>query len=430
MDVQGVTVRLYERAGVIQREVRLGDGTKNRKSMGHRDRALAEEQARALAQQLADLRHAGQLGPVTFGQVTALFVEHRLPLLSAERQRSVRGMLALLEAHFGRGFRLEELSQHHVDAYTVGRRSGAVKSPRHRVPGDGVRDGTIRNEIRLLGTVCRWAVGFRVNGRRLLALNPLVGLTLPRERNVRRPIATEARFQATLAVADRVDPRGRFRCMLLLARHTGRRVKAMAQLRASDVLRTREQVERALGAIGQPVTAAAHWPHGALRWRAETDKRRYESVAPLSAAAREALDAYVRACPRVADAPLFPGRRDEAHPVHKALAGYWLRRAERLAGLPRLERGAWHAFRRLWASERRHLPAHDVAAAGGWRSLAVMQTAYQHADAATVYAVLDATASVQPAPEPGAAGGAKGRKEQRKGPRGHTGDTPRTEAQA
>lgn len=96
-----------------------------------------------------------------------------------------------------------------------------------------------------------------------------------------------------------------------------------------------------------------------------------------------------RANPRLGDAPLFPGVTDVTKPIRKHVAAHWLHRAETLAGLPRLEGGAYHPFRRLWASERRHLPAQDVAAAGGWKSLTVMRTAYQHADAATMYSVTD-----------------------------------------
>jgi hypothetical protein len=92
-------------------------------------------------------------------------------------------------------------------------------------------------------------------------------------------------------------------------------------------------------------------------------------------------------------------------PVGKELAGYWLRRAEKIAKLDHMERGGFHAFRRLWASERRHLPAQDVAAAGGWRSLEVMRSAYMHADAETVYSAVE------------------------KRPGGHTPDSPTPEAQ-
>ena len=54
-------------------------------------------------------------------------------------------------------------------------------------------------------------------------------------------------------------------------------------------------------------------------------------------------------------------------------ASKWLGRAEKLAELPKLTRGAFHAFRRLWASERKHLPDEDVAAAGGWTDPATMK---------------------------------------------------------
>jgi integrase len=76
------------------------------------------------------------------------------------------------------------------------------------------------------------------------------------------------------------------------------------------------------------------------------------------------------------------------------MAGYWLSKAEKLAKLEHMERGGYHAFRRAWASERRHLPAQDVAAAAGWRSLQVMRTAYMHADAQTVYSVVESRPAV------------------------------------
>lgn len=396
----GVTVRIYERSagGVLQREV-WTDGRRDRASLGHTDRQLAEQQARTLAQRIAELRFAGQGARVTLGQLTSLHELHRVPLLSAERQRTVRGQVALLVAHFGRAFVVEELSQHDVDRYVQARQTGRVKSPRHRGPGEGVRAGTIRNELHLLGAMLKWGRGHRVHRRRLLTLDPLEGLRLPAEKNMRRPIATEDRFRLTLAKADQVDPMGRFRTLLILARHTGRRISAMCQLRASDVLLSQAAMQRALGAAGMDLAHADQWPHGAIRWPETTDKLGFETVAPISREARAALELYLTEHPRVGDAPLFPATGDDAAAVHKVLAGYWLKRAEVLAGLPKMERGAWHAFRRLWASERRHLPAQDTAAAGGWRSLAVMRTAYQHADAAGVLAVVENAPSARSAPE-------------------------------
>ena len=41
------------------------------------------------------------------------------------------------------------------------------------------------------------------------------------------------------------------------------------------------------------------------------------------------------------------------------------------------------SYRRLFASERKHLPDVDLMRAGGWRDLATMKRSYQQADPAT-----------------------------------------------
>jgi hypothetical protein len=70
-------------------------------------------------------------------------------------------------------------------------------------------------------------------------------------------------------------------------------------------------------------------------------------------------------------------------------ASHVLRRAEERAGLVKLERGAWHPYRRLRAVERRHPPDVDVARAGGWRDLVTMKRSYQRADPVTVLRVVE-----------------------------------------
>jgi len=386
----GVRVRVYERTpgALLSREVRIG-GRKDRRSMGHRDKKLAIVQARALAKRVAELQLVGFTGSATLGQLASLYRQHRLPIMSPDRRKSVEGMLSLLERHFPRTQVVEELTAHDVDGYIAARRSGALVAPRHRTPERGVSNGTIRNELALLRAMLRWGRQHRVNGRPLLMTDPLEAAPMPRELNPKRPIATQERYEKLLEVADRAERDGRFRCVLVLVRETGRRINAICRLRISDVLLNREAMERTLAAAGLPIAAAEKWPHGAIHWRREDDKKGYDIVAPISRAAREALDTYIRRGARAGDVPLFPGQQDATKPVTKETAGYWLARAETLANLPHLARGGFHPFRRLWASERRHLPAQDVAAAGGWRSLQVMREAYQHADAATMYAVVD-----------------------------------------
>ena len=39
--------------------------------------------------------------------------------------------------------------------------------------------------------------------------------------------------------------------------------------------------------------------------------------------------------------------------IERRLVTRWLLKAEKLAGLPKLEQGAWHAYGRLWAVERK-----------------------------------------------------------------------------
>lgn len=76
-------------------------------------------------------------------------------------------------------------------------------------------------------------------------------------------------------------------------------------------------------------------------------------------------------------------------PIRKMRALYWLTRAETLAKLPKLERGGFHAYGRRWASARRHLPAVDVAKAGGWRDRATMKRSYQQPDPAAVLQAIE-----------------------------------------
>jgi hypothetical protein len=67
------------------------------------------------------------------------------------------------------------------------------------------------------------------------------------------------------------------------------------------VLLSPDALLRALAANGQDPSLARHMPNGAIRGRAEFDKQGYEDIAPLSPAARTALELYLRAHPHVSD---------------------------------------------------------------------------------------------------------------------------------
>jgi integrase len=130
--------------------------------------------------------------------------------------------------------------------------------------------------------------------------------------------------------------------------------------------------------------------NGSLRWRAEHDKIGFETTSPISPRARDALERLRGEHPGVGEAFLFPKLRDPATPIALDAATQWLLTAEWKAGLEHEAGGAWHAFRRMWATARKHMPVKDVAEAGGWKDTATLLKCYQHADPDTMEAVVNA----------------------------------------
>jgi integrase len=281
------------------------------------------------------------------------------------------------------------LSQSHIDTYAAARKSGVLGDKRPDETVRGVRDGTVRSDIVWLAALFNFARGHRVGGRPLLRHRPLADLVLPKERNVRRPVASDERYRLTLAKADQADATGRLACLLALSRFTGRRINAICHLRASDVLLSPDALTRELALGGLDPSLARHMPHGAIRWRAENDKQGYEDIAPISAQARAALDRYLRSHPTLGDAWMFPQQKPPHRPMTIADARILRIRAEALAELPVIDCGGFHAYRRLWVVERKHLPDVDVARGGGWRDLRALKTSYQSPDPATTLRVIE-----------------------------------------
>ena len=112
----------------------------------------------------------------------------------------------------------------------------------------------------------------KVGGHRLLQDNRLHDVEWATEQNIRRPIASHGRYTKTLEHVDAVDPEGRLRCILTLARHTGRRENAICQLQASDILRTENDVGAVLSALGLDERQAQYFPHGGIQWRADEQR--------------------------------------------------------------------------------------------------------------------------------------------------------------
>ena len=188
------------------------------------------------------------------------------------------------------------------------------------------------------------------------------------------------REEATRAVSDQIgmemrvngtrkSQRSYLSELLDIINGTGRRLSAVCSLTYEDL-------------------RLSEGPHGFIRWPADTDKMGHESTVPISPPVRAALDRILAERPGIGTAPLFPSPGNPTKPMTRHLADKWLRRAEKLAGLEKLNGSLWHAYRRKWATERKHLPGADVAAAGGWANELTLMKVYQQPDPETMLLVV------------------------------------------
>lgn len=194
-------------------------------------------------------------------------------------------------------------------------------------------------------------------------------------------MATHDRYEAVRAVSDRVmmEVRWNGQCrrrqrsylseILDIVNGTGRRVTAVLKLRYED-----------LRLDGKP--------HGAIRWPADTDKQGKEWVVPISSVVRNALDRVLAERPGIGAAYMFPSPVDRVQSVRYERVRTWLEKAEELAGVPKQRGSLWHAYRRKWVTERKHLSTTDVAQAGGWSNVATLQRCYQQPDEETMLQVV------------------------------------------
>jgi integrase len=243
-----------------------------------------------------------------------------------------------------------------------------------------IRNRPVEADCDWLNWVFNWASKWRLpSGHYLMRENPARGFEIPKEKNPRQPVASQDRYEAVRAVSDQVMMETRWGKRALARSHlsevldilngTGRRLSAACQLTYEDL-------------------RPSEGPHGAIRWPASTDKMGRETLVPISPGVREALDRVLRERPGIGQAPLFPSPDDPQKAMSRHLADKWLREAEGLASLTPQEGSLWHAYRRKWATERKHLSDVDVAAAGGWKTVETMKSAYQQADAGTMLLVV------------------------------------------
>lgn len=341
-----------------------------RRPLGHADK----DKAKQWAKDQAALLQLGRLDSrvrATVGATFAGFLLDHGPNISANQLAHLTRCGTLWSAFLGTDTELIDVSHSDLQRFVRERTAGRVDAHGARVREPRpVRTRAVQRDLQALRTCCRWATAYRPQpgSPPMLAFDPTKGFRLPAEKNVRRAVATDDRYDALMAVAGQVAPA--LPVLLVLVHETGRRITPVRKLRRSDL-------DFDTG------------PHGAIVWPHETDKQGKLWAAPLTARARQALDRWLAVNPVIGDAVLFPSPQHPTRAMSRWLARDWLHRAEALAGLTPLDGAAWHAYRRAWATKRKGLPVQDVAAAGGWSDYRVLQRIYQQPDFETIRRVVD-----------------------------------------
>jgi integrase len=383
---RGYSVCVYERVpgGPIYARTADGNGRYIRLSLGHSDREQAQAyalgQAAKLREGLGDIR-AGRLA---IARLFALYGAHHTPNKSLGEQGEDNRRFRLWLGFLGSKKLAERNTRQEWQTFAHVRASGALDAqgnmvgPDHRKP---VRPRCVQRDLLWLRSVLNWATTWQTeDGRFLLGANPVRGFETPTEENPRRPVASTDRLEAVLKAAETLEmelrwggkarrQRAYLADILTLAAKTGRRITAILSLKWQDVL----------------------WdqgPHGSIRWQAAADKQGREWVAPLSPESRAVLDRMKGERPGVGAALLFPSPTNPDSPVTYERVRTWLLRAEESANVSKQEGGSFHPYRRAWATARKHLPLVDVAAAGGWKSTAVLLRHYQQPDGETLLRVV------------------------------------------
>ncbi len=385
------SVIVYERRSGGPIYVRVWDSTRAggrggwiRRSLGHKDRERARVYALGQAAKLRQGTAEVVARRASLAQLFAAYHAHRTPRKSGSERKADARRAELWTRVLGGDKKAERIILAEWQAFIEARRSGAIDARGRPVPQDlrrPVRNRTISADLIWLKLVLTWGTKWQDReGRYLLSESSVRGFELPREKNPRRPVATQDRYERLLQAADgvqmevrwdgkRLSQRNYLRELLVLANGTGRRLSAICQLRFDDLR------------LGMG-------PYGSIRWRADTDKTGRETVVPIGPDVRSAIDQILRERPGLGSAPLLPSPNDPQKPISRHLARAWLQQAERLADLEPQQGSLWHAFRRKWATERKHLPDVDVAAAGGWRGVETLKLAYQQADTETMEQVV------------------------------------------
>lgn len=381
---RGCRVRIEQKkkGGVFKRVAWIPGRGRSQKSLMTTSRTEARARGEAFLRALLAGDTPAPRQPLTLGELWIRYSKeapgYRKNTDRVQREKAARAELLLLG--LGNRTTVERLTLNDVDLYGE-LRSRGTGWPDGRATGK-VGPRSVAQDLAVLRTMILWACKVREpDGSRLLAENPLKGMQLPVEPSPVRPVATYDRFIAVRTAMKRMAKDAtseiartrwvRVELALVLAEAAGRRIGSIRGLRWADI----------------------DFDEPSITWRKEFDKRRREQKILIPTELADELRSFRAQLEAFGDGWLFPLETKDG-PWDRKVFDRLLREAEKAAKtddgkpLERLRGALWHAYRRKWATERKHLPAVDVMAAGGWKSRQTMETCYQQATDAGVLEVM------------------------------------------
>lgn len=366
------------RAGTGYEREKLGFGLFDAEGHLLEDRLEeAKREAIKLSNLLLDDGYREESRTWTLGQLFERFRRDGLPHLSRAgegRKRKIKKALTALQNFFGKGFVAEEFTPDDWRRYQSKREKGVidhqgyyVEDPDERRP---VSAATADGDLQVLKQVFIWATEEELLGR--VPARKMKPRTNP---DPPRPIVGDDLLEGLRKEARKLTMRLRgdgeneevptyLPEMIEVADGTGQRLGAIINLRVGDLELDRSR-------------------YGVVRWRAEHDKNRQTRRVPIPERVRRAVDRQLERLPDLLgheilheDDPLWPAPDSDGR-LRKDVAIGWLQEAEREVRGYHVKGFGFHAFRRRWATENKHLPRKTAAHMGGWKGPHTMERVYQ-----------------------------------------------------
>ena len=392
-------VKLFEKRSnrYYYADVHAPGHERKRTTLGTNDRAEADQRGRRLYLDLLSGRAEQQsaiTGAVRLGDLCHRYVKE-CPLHldnTMHGQKDAQTRLLILRSAIGDARDVRTLTANDARQYEARRKKGGIKyrDAKGATRATGVvRQRSVQADVKLLKQVLYWACTVTgSNGQPWLDRNPLADVEVRSEPDVRRPVASQERFEATRLAMRQFQERYAAEAESLKKERDRARAarRRDSWVRAELGLVLLEATGRRRGAVMGLRWEDFDFGNRRITWRAEHDKKRKTSVVPYAKTLFDLIREFQRQLGAISG-PVFSREKKPTESAPAELLSQWIAKAEDAAKLPKLEGGTCHPYRRKWRSERSNHPIKAVAVAGGWSDFETMFRCYDIPEDADVLAV-------------------------------------------